>query len=63
MQRHHIEFLRGWFDARRRPDTDAMTGALDPGVVWQGIREDLVCHGPKEVVATYVEGLRRQPRD
>jgi hypothetical protein len=28
-----------------------MAAALDPDVVWQGIRPDLVCHGPDEVIA------------
>ncbi|CAN5469567.1 hypothetical protein BH20ACT18_BH20ACT18_03870 [soil metagenome] len=56
MKRHNIEFLWGWFDALRRRDAEAMTEALDPDVVWQGIREDLVCQGPQEVVAAFVEG-------
>jgi hypothetical protein len=28
-----------------------MADALDPSVVWQGVRPGLVCHGPDEVVA------------
>lgn len=56
MKRHNIEFLWGWFDALRRRDAEAMTEALDPNVVWQGIRDDLVCQGPQEVVAAFVEG-------
>ena len=43
MKRHNIEFLWGWFDALRRRDTEAMTAALDPDIVWQGVRPDLVC--------------------
>lgn len=56
MKRHEIEFLWAWFDALRRGDTKAMAAALAPDVVWQGIREDLVCNGPDEVVATFVSG-------
>jgi len=54
VKRHNIEFLWGWLDALRRRDTEAMTAALDPDIVWQGIRPDLVCHGPDAVVAAFV---------
>ena len=54
MKRHDVEFLWGWFDALRRRDAEAMTAALKPDVVWQGITEDLVCHGPEEVVASFI---------
>ena len=54
MKRHNIEFLWGWFDALRRRDTESMGAALDPGVVWQGIRPDLVCHGADEVITAFL---------
>jgi hypothetical protein len=54
MKRHNIEFLWGWFDALRRRDTESMAAALDPAIVWQGVRPDFVCHGPEEVVAAFV---------
>jgi hypothetical protein len=54
MKRHNIEFLWGWFDALRRGDTESMAAALAPDIVWQGVRPDFVCHGPKEVVAAFV---------
>jgi hypothetical protein len=54
MKRHNIEFLLGWLDAVRRRDAEAMAAALDADIVWQGVRPDLVCHGPDEVVATFV---------
>ena len=54
MKRHNIEFLWGWFDALRRRDTAAMSAALDPNIVWQGVRPELICRGPEEVVAGFV---------
>jgi hypothetical protein len=33
-----------------------MADGLHPNVVWQGVRPELVCHGPDEVVAAYVTG-------
>jgi limonene-1,2-epoxide hydrolase len=54
VKRHNIEFLWGWFDALRRRDTESMAAALAPDVVWQGVRPDLVCHGPDEVIAAFV---------
>jgi ketosteroid isomerase-like protein len=50
VKRHNIEFMRAWLDALRRHDSDTLAAALDPAVVWQGLREDLVCHGPHEVL-------------
>jgi hypothetical protein len=54
VKRHNIEFLWGWFDALRRRDTESMAAALAPDVIWQGVRPDLVCHGPDEVIAAFV---------
>jgi ketosteroid isomerase-like protein len=54
VKRDNIEFLWGWLDALRRRDTESMAAALDPDIVWQGVRPDLVCHGPEEVVAAFV---------
>ena len=54
MKRHNIEFLWGWFDALRRRDTESMASALDRDIVWQGVRPDLVCHGPDEVVDAFL---------
>jgi catechol 2,3-dioxygenase-like lactoylglutathione lyase family enzyme/ketosteroid isomerase-like protein len=33
----------GWIDARRRNDVEALERHLHPDVVWQGLRDDLVC--------------------
>ena len=54
--RHNIEFLWGWLDALRRRDTATMAAALHAEVVWQGIRPELACNGPDDVVETYVSG-------
>jgi ketosteroid isomerase-like protein len=56
MKRHTIELLWGWFDALRRRDTEAMAARLHPDVVWQGVTQDLVCHGPDEVIAAFLNG-------
>jgi ribosomal protein S18 acetylase RimI-like enzyme len=56
MKRANIEFLWAWFDALRRRDTESMAGALAPDVVWKGVRPDLVCHGPGEVVDAFLTG-------
>ena len=50
MKRSSIEFMIGWLDALRRNDLETLTARLDPDVVWQGLREEWVCHGPEEVV-------------
>jgi ketosteroid isomerase-like protein len=48
-----IDFL----GALRRGDFDAAAGLLDPGVAWQGLREELACHGRAEVIETFGWGL------
>jgi len=62
MKRHDIEFLWALFDALRRGDTETMAAALHPDIVWQGIREGLVCNGPEEVVAGFVSGYDANQR-
>ena len=54
MKRHNLEVIIAWLDALRRRDLQALRSALDPAIVWQGVREDLSCHGPNEVVAGFV---------
>ena len=44
-----IDFL----GALGRGDFDAAASLLDPGVTWQGLRDDLVCRGREEVVDTF----------
>jgi hypothetical protein len=51
MKRHNLEVILAWLDALRRRDLQALRSALDPAIVWQGLRDDLSCHGPHEVVA------------
>jgi len=57
MKRHTIEFLWGWFDALRCRDHEALAAGLHPDVVWQGVTEDLVCHGPQEVITAFLAGF------
>jgi hypothetical protein len=55
MKRQNIEFMIGWLDALRRDDVTSLGETLHPQIVWQGLREDLVCHGPGEVVEVFVQ--------
>ena len=54
MKRHNLEVMIAWLDALRRRDLNALRAALDRSVVWRGLREDLSCHGPDEVIAGFV---------
>ncbi len=56
LERVMIDF----FGALRRGDVDAATALLGPDVTWQGLREDWVCHGPKEVLETFRAGLEQR---
>ena len=53
MKRDNIEFMVGWLDALRRDDREALLATLDPGIVWQGLKEEWVCHGPDEVISVF----------
>ena len=53
MKRDNIEFLIGWLDALRRDDRDQLTATLTPAIVWQGIKDGWICHGPAEVVEVF----------
>ncbi len=46
-----------FFGALRRSDFEAAAALLDPEVVWQGLREDLACHGRDEVIDTFRSAL------
>jgi hypothetical protein len=54
MKRQNLEVMLAWLDALRRRDTPALRAALAPSIVWHGLRDDLVCHGPDEVVAGFL---------
>ncbi len=56
MKRANIEIVLGWLDALRRDDRDAATAVLADTVVWQGLREDIVCSGPQDVVEGFIKG-------
>ena len=49
----NIEFMVGWLDALRRDDREALLATLDPGIVWQGLKEEWVCNGPDEVISVF----------
>jgi ketosteroid isomerase-like protein len=49
-----------FFGALRRVDLDAAAALLDPEVTWQGLREEWVCHGREEVIATFRWGLEQR---
>jgi hypothetical protein len=53
MKRDNIEFMVGWLDALRRHDREALLATLDPGIVWQGLKEEWVCNGPDEVISVF----------
>jgi ketosteroid isomerase-like protein len=42
-----------FFGALRRGDLEAAAELLDPDIIWQGLRDDLVCHGREEVIDTF----------
>jgi hypothetical protein len=46
-----------FFGALGRADFEAAAELLDPDLTWQGVREDLVCHGRAEVIDTFRWGL------
>lgn len=54
MKRHNLEVILAWLDALRRRDVPALTAALEPAIVWQGLRDDLSCNGPDEVVTGFL---------
>jgi hypothetical protein len=49
--------LIDYLSAIRAGDRDAVRSVLDPAVIWQGLHDDWVCHGPDEVIETLLEGL------
>lgn len=49
-----------FFGALRRGDLDAASSLLDRDVIWQGLREDWVCHGREEVIQTFRWGLEQR---
>jgi hypothetical protein len=53
MKRTNIEFMIGWLDALRRDDLAALKAALEPEIVWQGLREEWSCRGAESVVDTF----------
>jgi ketosteroid isomerase-like protein len=51
-----------WLDALRRGDVDRIAARLDPAVVHQGVRPELVCRG-RDAVVERVRRMAQQPPD
>jgi len=49
--------LLDYLGAIRAGDRDAIRAVLDPEVIWQGLHDGWVCHGPNEVIETLQEAL------
>ena len=49
-----------FFGALRRGDFDAAGALLDPGVEWQGLREEWACRGRQAVIETFRWGLEQR---
>jgi len=49
-----------FFSALRRGDFDAAGALLDPGVEWQGLREEWACKGRQAVIETFCWGLEQR---
>jgi hypothetical protein len=49
--------LLDYLGAIRDGNNDALPALLDPHVIWQGLREEWVCHRPDEVIETLLQGL------
>ena len=49
-----------FFGALRGGDFDAAASLLDPDVAWQGLRDEWVCHGREEVLATFRTGIEQR---
>ena len=61
MSQHDLETVMiDFFGALAHADFEAAAELLDPHVTWQGVREDLVCHGREEVVDTFRWGLEER---
>jgi hypothetical protein len=54
MKRRNLEVVLAWLDALRRRDEQALRAALEPTIVWRGLRDDLRCDGPDAVVAGFL---------
>jgi hypothetical protein len=55
MSQEAMEVVLDHLHGRRRRDMDVVAATLDPGVVHEGVREDLICTGRDEVL----ENIRR----
>lgn len=54
--------LSAWLTMARTGSTAELAGILDDGVIWQGLRPELVCHGRDEVLHLLAHNQPRTPR-
>lgn len=54
--------LSAWLTMARTGSTAALASILDDGVIWQGVRPELVCHGRDEVLDILAHNQPRTPR-
>lgn len=52
--------LLDYLGAIRNGDHERLRALLDPDVIWQGLHDDWVCHGPEQVIEMLQEGLERR---
>jgi ketosteroid isomerase-like protein len=49
-----------FYGALRRGDFEGAGALLDPGVTWQGLRDDWVCRGRDDVIRTFQWGIEHR---
>ena len=54
--------LSAWLTMARTGGTAELASILDDGVIWQGLRPELVCHGRDEVLDILAHNQPRTPR-